>query len=262
MLNILKKKLRKSSTFRVIYSDIVILIKSLLRKKAFAGQIGIASTPFKVTSLSKNSFAQQGEDLIIDRILSRKLNRDIFSGGIYVDIGAYDAIDHSVTYMLYLRGWRGIAFDPSKNAKRTFQKFRPKDIFINAAVGEQDLSHVDFFAPEGNLEIKSHTSSKLQPDGNDMRKISVPQVNINEELKRQSISKVDVLSIDIEGAELEVLTSFDFIKFQPSIVAVEIHCKSTEECLMTDVAILLKKANYHLVASAVITQFFVRGDLL
>ena len=85
-------------------------------------------------------------------------------------------------------------------------------------------------------------------------------MDLNSELRRQGLSKIDVLNIDVEGAELEILKNLDFDFFKPSVIAVEIHGNDLEECLKSDEAQLIISKGYQFVGSAVITQLFARKD--
>jgi len=49
------------------------------------------------------SFTRNREDVLIARALQH------VAGGFYVDVGAYQPVVDSNTYVLYQRGWRGIA---------------------------------------------------------------------------------------------------------------------------------------------------------
>ena len=245
-----------------------IIIKSINLISSFFGiqyvknPMGKATVPYLTKFRLKRSFAQQGEDLILDRVLTRVLNKDVFKPHSYVDVGAYDAVEHSVTYLLYLRGWKGIVFDPSLSTLKSFKRWRKKDVFINAVVGEEDGVDVDFFIPKHSLGDQSLVSTKYPKakNLNDFDKLVFRQVNLNSELKRQGLYKIDVLNIDVEGAELEILKSLDFDFFKPSVIAVEIHGNDLEECLKSNVARLIIGKGYKFVGSAVITQFFARKD--
>ena len=46
-------------------------------------------------------------------------------------------------------------------------------------------------------------------------------ITIEELLDFEHVYKIDFLSVDVEGAEMEVLQSFDFEKHDPSVVIVE-----------------------------------------
>ena len=128
-------------------------------------------------------------------------------------------------------------------------------------MGNEDGVDVDFYVPKYSLGDQSLVSTKYPTSKNyDFNKFVFRQVNLNSELRRQGLSKVDVLNIDVEGAELEILKSFDFDFFKPSVIAVEIHGNNLQECLKSDEARLILGKGYQFVGSAVITQFFARKD--
>jgi FkbM family methyltransferase len=218
--------------------------------------IGIIYTPFMTRGYLKRSFAQQGEDLTVDRIWSRILKNEFNKTGIYVDIGSYHPIEHSVTYLVYLRGWRGLVVDASPKSCALHGKFRPRDKVVNAVVGSEDLESVDFYFHK--FDELSLINTKYPNDKSNYVKTSLPQKNINSILMSAGIGKIDLLNIDIEGAELEVLEVLDFDKYQPKIIAVEIHGYNIEEGLKTEVAKILLSKNYILVGVNVITYFFIK----
>ena len=54
------------------------------------------------------SYSQQAEDLSIQRYFGEeKMN------GFFVDVGAFDPIKYSNTYLFYKKGWRGINIEPN-----------------------------------------------------------------------------------------------------------------------------------------------------
>ena len=74
------------------------------------------------------SYAQNGEDVILWRAL-----RGVPKGR-YVDVGAYDPDEHSVTKALYERGWRGVNIEPLPDAVARFREVRPGDETVEAVV--------------------------------------------------------------------------------------------------------------------------------
>ncbi len=232
-------------------------------KKKSGHPIGLAPRSFikKLNPLNKISFAQQGEDLVLERVLSRVVGINLYTKGNYVDIGAYHAEKDSVTNLLYLRGWNGIAIDPSSSAQKSFKKNRKRDIFYKCVIGEQDKVNKKFFVSK-NAIGDSHTGNTLYPqDKKKYYQIDVFQRNINSVLDECFFEKIDFLNIDVEGAELEIIRKFDFEKFKPKIIAIEIHTKDIESVRESEIYQTLFKRKYICVASTVITWFFVRQEL-
>jgi FkbM family methyltransferase len=242
-----------------IYLNVYGKICYLLGKQYLRQSIGKVKIPYFAKHYLKRSVAQQGEDLLLDRVITRVLKRDVFKPRIYVDVGAYHPIDHSATYLLYARGWKGVVFDPSFETERLFNKWRPRDVFVRAIVGElEELT--EFYTPKSSTSGLSLTGTKYPFDKKLFNKERHRQVNLNDELKRQRVHHMDVLNIDVEGAELEILQSFDFDYFSPSVILVEIHGNNILECLETEEAKLILKNGYKAVGCAIITFIFVREE--
>ena len=68
-------------------------------------------------------------------------------------------------------------------------------------------------------------------------------------------SKIDLLDIDVEGADLKVLRGLSFDKFKPELVCVEIHAKEIEK---SDIYNFLIDKNYKLLWSGVFSHIFKR----
>jgi FkbM family methyltransferase len=152
--------------------------------------------------LGRGVGSQFGEDKFLLTILPKK--------GIYVDIGCYHPHLYSNTYRLYKEGWSGIAVDPNPDMAILWKLFRPRDTFINAAVGSgssityyryDDGAYNGFERLERPLkdqvQIKTHSLSELVGS-----------------------RKVDFLTIDAEGMDKEILESFDW-QVKPQVIAVE-----------------------------------------
>tara|TARA_Y100000591_G_scaffold330361_1_gene361185 strand:+ start:350 stop:1102 length:753 start_codon:yes stop_codon:yes gene_type:complete len=243
--------------FKIFVEKIIFYLNLIFLRKNIRGNIGnIQTSSLFEQSASKTTFAQQGEDLILERIIQNLLGWDLNEKRFYVDIGAYHPILNSVTYNLYKREWRGIVFDPYKKSKTLFEKYRPEDIFINAVVGEKDNTEVDFFFSKKRDFSMESTKYPKKNKNYEVQKLK--QVNITNELERNSITNFEVINIDAEGAEYEILKTIDFNKYRPSVVIVEIKCENINEALNSNITKLLFNEGYELHAVAVLSYFFVR----
>ena len=81
------------------------------------------------------SYSQNLEDVILQRAL-RYVQK-----GCYVDVGASLPDKDSLSYAFYRRGWRGICVEPQAYGDE-WNRLRPEDTFINAAVGEEQGSAI------------------------------------------------------------------------------------------------------------------------
>ena len=78
------------------------------------------------------SYAQNFEDVILWRILKH------IKKGFYIDVGANDPIDMSVTKWFYEQGWNGINLEPVQEYYQRLCQDRPRD--INLCLGAGDLA--------------------------------------------------------------------------------------------------------------------------
>jgi hypothetical protein len=88
--------------------------------------------------------------------------------------------------------------------------------------------------------------------------VEIQQRSLNTIIRESGLQNVDVLNIDVEGAELEILSSIDFDVFNPKVICVEIHAIDISTAYESEVAKILFSKGYRCVGSSVITYFFVR----
>jgi hypothetical protein len=87
------------------------------------------------------SYSQLYEDALIEWI-GKMFEVRISS---YIDIGGHDPRYLNNTYRFYKQGARGVIVDPNPRFRKLYSKYRPDDVFINAAVGESGDATQTFF---------------------------------------------------------------------------------------------------------------------
>ena len=209
---------------------------------------------------SRLSFSQEGEDILLDKLFAPDYV------GFYVDVGAHHPYRYSNTNRLYKRGWRGINVDVDVSAIELFDKARPHDFNINIAVSTKT----------GKVNYYQFTESALNTISkrNYKRVITSGQSKFTEEIKvkTQSLAKIlgkyakrkpiDLLNVDVEGAEMEVLRSNDWSKFKPKVIAVEfIWEKDILGVTKSPLYKFLRAKGYSLIIKTVNCLFFVQKDL-
>lgn len=162
------------------------------------------------------SYAQNAEDVRLWRVLGWK------PSGFYVDVGAGDPIADSVTKLFYDNGWSGVNIEPGP-AYELLSAARPRDISLELAIssdpGEAELliSH-----PDPGLSSFTRLPDALLPDGFTLTPKRVRTSRLEDVLKHYAPERsIDFLKIDVEGAERDVLESFDPRTIHPAIVVVE-----------------------------------------
>ena len=80
------------------------------------------------------NYSQLGEQQVILNVLSRMPGYKNILPHTYLDIGGFDPIQGSNTYRLYQLGWRGLIVEPNPQKTKNWDKVRPNDKVITAAV--------------------------------------------------------------------------------------------------------------------------------
>ena len=180
------------------------------------------------------------------------------SGGFFVEAGANDGIRQSNTYYLEKRrGWSGLLVEPiprlaSKcrtNRKRSIveecvlvasenmgQEIEIVDLDLMTAVveGFSDVSemHQRIFLAERVQKIKSN-------------KISVMSSSLNSLLELHQRYEIDLLSLDVEGFELEVLKGLDLKRFSVSVILIETTNLALVQLALGDAYYLAQQFSHH-----------------
>lgn len=174
---------------------------------------------------SRRSYAQVGEDLIID-YACKELGIRTPS---YLDIGAFDPIQANNTYFFYQAGEHGVCVEPNPDKFRRIKRKRRRDIVLNvgvAPIANANASYYLMTSPFLNTFSKEEAdeavaNKELRTKQKIEKVLHIPLVTINSILETHFPRGVDILSIDTEGYDLGILRSLDYKKFHPRIICVE-----------------------------------------
>ena len=169
---------------------------------------------FKSKIKLKKSYSNWGIDMMADFIFREK------NKGIFIDIGCHHPMINNNTYPLYKRGWNGINIDIDYSAIDSFNFLRSKDTNIEIAVSD-NVGNSDLFFYH-NRAAKNTLSKEKGLEAKQIRSIKTTTLNkiIQESIYKDQ--KINFLTIDVEGFELNVLRGFDFKKYKPELVVVEL----------------------------------------
>jgi len=203
---------------------IVPRVASSIRRRIFKESAATGTspmTPFASPLLS--SFSQHGEDLWLDLVLGGKDN------GFYVDVGAKDPRVNNNTRRFYLRGWSGINIEPTRRCHALFERERPRDINLHAAIATGDgdatlytLSN-DTTLSTLDREIAYQTARRLGVDVREGRVRTMPLSSVFRE--HVGNRTVDFMSVDAEGSDFESLSTNDWSLYRPIFLLVEMNRK-------------------------------------
>lgn len=203
---------------------------------------------------TKQSFSQEGEDLVVDRLLNKK-------NGFYVEVGCHHPFRFSNTYYFYKKGWDGICIDPMPGTRKAFNKWRPRDIAIEMGVSEapSTLEYYMFNEPALNtfdkkiaIERDGLRSYKLV----DTKKIHTDTLTSILE-KHHATKDIDILSVDTEGMDLIVLKSNDWTRFKPTLIIAECLKTKLTDLAQDEITIYLNSRNYELYAKTGNSVIFI-----
>jgi FkbM family methyltransferase len=174
--------------------------------------------------------------------VARALSRE---GGVYVEAGANDGIRQSNTLLIEQKlGWKGILIEPSPSAFTELLINRPENHLVRAALVSCELAG----KPVRGAFLDGQLTGTLDPHLFDrvidrprsksasarlrfMRligvtptptMIEVPTITLEEALYGAGLDHIDLLSLDVEGFELQVLAGLDFERHSPRVIVIEV----------------------------------------
>lgn len=174
------------------------------------------------------SYGQNREDVVLRRAL-----RTVAEGS-YVDVGANDPRLYSLSRGFYDQGWSGITVEPVPHFAQAHRRERPRDTLVEAAVTDRAVDTVTLhvIGETGLSTLIDDVSERHRRDGWENQDVTVPALSLDKILEDAGWAgrEIHFVSVDVEGAEPEVLRSFDLARWRPWILVVESTApRSTEQ---------------------------------
>ena len=173
------------------------------------------------------AYSHWGVDLIITKLLNSR------NKGIYIDVGCHHPFLNNHTYLLYKSGWEGINIDVDYNSIDMFNFFRKSDVNIQTAVTDHK-GEVDLFFYH-NRAAKNTISKEFGSGAKEKKKINSDTLNNIIENSKFKNSKIDFVSIDVEGNEMNVLNGFNLKKYKPKLILLEFILPNKKEFYEKDI---------------------------
>ena len=187
--------------------------------------------------------------------------------GIFVDVGAADAIKRSNTYHFEKNGWKGLCIegDPfffesnSDEEGENYPLSKYRGHAINAVISEND----------GELEFMSRGRHSLSQVWNEnhwpsSEHTKVPCFRLDTILKKYDwIEGIDLLDISTRGHDFEVWNSFDYKKYNPKIIITELDRRGPSGSTIRDDRVMkfLTNIAYRLVKQTEADLIFIHPDM-
>ncbi|QCO19937.1 FkbM family methyltransferase (plasmid) [Azospirillum brasilense] len=201
------------------------------------------------------SYAQNYEDVMLFRALKG------VEKGFYIDVGANDPIEYSMTKAFYDRGWRGINIEPIDSWYERLCADRPEDINLKVAVSDQPgILKLFEVLGSGLSTASSGVADRHRESGFETRECFVPALTLESICRDYGVGDIHFLKVDVEGAEPQVLASIALETFRPWIIVVEATAPMSEEENHHLWSSLLTDRGYDQVYFDGLNQFYVARE--
>ena len=174
-------------------------------------------SPEDILTAGEALYSQHDEELIIRHFFDDRRE------GFFVDVGSFHWKKKSTTYYLEKHlGWSGIAIDAQPGFAAGYRTHRPATTFLSYIVTDHSGTLETLYLARA-LSSTSRELIRRFPKTRDLepREISVPTITLDEALDQNGVSRIDFLSMDIEGGEPPALAGFDIRRFRPELVCIE-----------------------------------------
>ena len=133
--------------------------------------------------------------------------------GFFIEAGAYDGYEFSVSYLFECAGWNGLLVEPLADRAAQATDRRKASRVVTAALSRPGAPATATFRRD---EIEWY--SKLGDEG---EQGNVVKVTTLDALLEGHTGGIDFVVLDLEGHELAALEGFDLERWRPSVLLVE-----------------------------------------
>jgi len=141
--------------------------------------------------------------------------------GVFVEAGANDPVNGSQTWLLEQNGWRGVLVEPQSAYQETLARLRPNSRVFQVACSAPEM--------EGEMDLllaseDGSSTLRTQQDTHGTQFVGTERVRVttlDKVLQSAGLERIDFLSLDVEGHEIEVMRGFSFERFRPALILIE-----------------------------------------
>jgi FkbM family methyltransferase len=150
-----------------------------------------------------------------------------WEGGTFVEAGAHDGFTQSNSYYLErFRGWSGLLVEPIPELHALCERRRPHSHVVHSALvsPERDGDPVEIHFGDLMSTVTagpSHAAGGLTLTGRAPYSVEVPGRTLSRLIDEAALAHIDLLVLDLEGAELEALAGLDFERHAPGHMMIE-----------------------------------------
>lgn len=154
----------------------------------------------------------QESDLIFDHF-SR------IGNGVFVEVGANDPEDGSQSLRLENAGWSGLLVEPLSEHAADLRRLRKAHVEEVACGPRSRHDTIMEFKVAGVASTLADEFINYKVEEEEIRPVRV--VTLDSLLDKHGIEKIDFLSLDVEGYELEVLDGLSLDRYRPALILIE-----------------------------------------
>lgn len=192
------------------------------------------------------------EDLIEKQLIWEFFDRK--RDGFFVEVGANEPQFGSQTWLLEQNGWQGVLVEPQAALCERLRRDRKNSKVFQVACSSPDKEG------EALLLVGTHSglsTLERQTDSHGAQFVGTERVKLStldKVLSEAGATRIDFLSLDVEGHEIEVMRGFNFSKYRPSLILIEDGVRKLDKHRF------LKRAGYKLVKRTTLNNWYIPED--
>jgi len=207
--------------------------------------------------------SQFGEDALLWSIFDGRRT------GFFIEAGAFNGLDLSVSYALESVGWTGLLIEPIPHRADQCAVNRPHSKVVHAALGKKGSTGTASFTlvddSFGGM-LSYHTTDARHLDflasrGESKSTINVPLTSLDAVLEDHAPPglNIDVAIIDVEGGEPDLFDGFNLDRWKPAVMIVEDNSRGTSP---TGAALgnMIMAKNYAFLGWCFVNGVWIRKD--
>lgn len=194
------------------------MLLKLITLKNFKKAIKDPLSAILIVLWIKRHFSQTWEDLILNWLLRDKKK------GFYIDIGANHPTRTNNTYLFYKKWWNWINIEPDGFMIKKFFTKRKRDKNLKIGIGKKNWEIIFYVFEDSQLSTcdKETVSRYKKAWYKVLNEVKIPIRTLEKLCDRYVKNKqIDILSIDVEGRDMDVLEWNNRYKYKPKYIILE-----------------------------------------
>ena len=175
--------------------------------------------PRQLTEPEKKDASQAGQSKFVDKLLSGR------QGGFFIECGAADGETFSNSLFFEMeRNWTGLLIEANPDYHRALLDKNRHAYVLSTCLSTERRPATVRMQPAGllgGIADQMHASHVAFIGASKKPEVAVNCFPLNAIMAALGVSRVDYLSLDVEGPELEILRTVDWTRLHIDIVTVE-----------------------------------------